>query len=250
MVLGSFLFFTPFTRAQIEIGGEESKPEKENHRKAERTVKATQTDSGEESFTEAYMMVNWSNTTRILRQDDGILQVPLGEREFETPLNTWSYGVGVQTQLNDHLMWKGGMTLLSNGERYRLEEEDTLLAYQTKYTYIGMPLKLLFTTGTGFKFMIGGGLTPQLFVQYRQDREWRTTTGATGTETLKFKNGYESFVLGAALNIGFQYRLNDQWSFLFLPEYRIQLTNAYVKNDPYEYFGRALGVDVGLTMKL
>ena len=73
---------------------------------------------------------------------------------------------------------------------------------------------------------------------------------ATGDETIKERNGYSSFVLSAALNVGVQYQFSDNWTLLFMPEYRIQLTDSYESTDSYNHFGRALGFDIGLTYKL
>jgi hypothetical protein len=56
--------------------------------------------------------------------------------------------------------------------------------------------------------------------------------------------------LSASVNIGVQLKFSKRWAFLFMPEYRIQLTDSYEQLDAYDHFGRALGFDLGLTMYL
>ncbi|MFT5861179.1 MAG: hypothetical protein ACI865_003300 [Flavobacteriaceae bacterium] len=200
--------------------------------------------------TEVYMVANVSRTFSVLTESEGLSAAPLGEREFESFLRTWSFGIGYRTRVNEYLSIQGGITYFRNGESYLYETTDSLFSYTTTYAYIGMPIKALFTYGNDFKLLVGGGLIPQLFSGYRQDQEWKTTLNATGTETIKLKNGYSSFALSAAFNVGFQVKFSDKWALLVMPEYRIQLTDTYTDTDAYDHFGRAFGVDIGLTMTL
>lgn len=139
---------------------------------------------------------------------------------------------------------------MRNGESYLFEESDTMFTYNTTYSYIGMPIKALYTYGEEITFLAGGGITPQLFTSYVQEQAWRDPANAEGDETIKEQNGYSSFVLSAAINVGIQLKFADNWTLLFMPEYRIQLTDSYEVNDSYNHFGRALGFDIGLTYKL
>lgn len=243
------LFFACFIAtsafAQIELGGEEDQSNKKKEEVVEVKEKREQ-----DGATEIYFVTNWSHTSRKLEMNDAPFGKPLGEREFENPLNKWSFGIGFRNKINPFLTFQGGISYLRNGESYLFEDTDTLFKYTTTYSYIAMPLKVLFTYGNDVSFMAGGGLTPQLFQGYVQEQEWRDAVDATGDETIKAKNGYSSFALSAAFNIGVQLKFSDNWSLLFMPEYRIQLTDTYEKTDGLNHFGRALGFDLGLTLKL
>ena len=137
------------------------------------------------------------------------------------------------------------------GESYLFEDTDTSHQYVTTYSYVGMPLKVLFTYGEkDFRFFAGIGIVPQMFVRYQQDREWMTTVDETIKESEKTKSGYNSFVLSAVANVGVQINLGSKASFLFMPEYRYQLVTSYQKQDDYKHFGRALGFNFGLSFAL
>ena len=241
------LVFTSFCGyAQIELGGDDA-PKKKEKKEKEVKVKEKRTQDGS---TEVYMVTNWSHTSRKLEMNEAPFGDPLGEREFESSLNRWSFGIGFRNRVSDFVTIQGGISYMRNGESYSFEETDTLFKYTTTYSYIAMPVKALFSYGEELTFLAGGGLTPQLFTSYVQEQEWRDQVDATGDETIKERNGYSSFVLSAALNVGVQYQFSDNWTLLFMPEYRIQLTDSYESTDSYNHFGRALGFDIGLTYKL
>lgn len=240
-----FFLATAFSGvSQIELGGEE---ESKKDEKKEKEVKEKRVQDGS---TEIYMVTNWSNTSRKLEMNDAPFGDPLGDREFESSLNRWSFGIGFRNKLSDYFSIQAGISYMRNGESYLFEESDTLFTYNTTYSYIAMPIKALFTYGDELKFLAGGGVTPQLFVSYVQNQEWRDSVNATGDDSIKEKNGYSSFAISAAVNIGVQYQFSDNWTILFMPEYRIQLTDSYEVTDSYNHFGRALGFDLGLTFKL
>ena len=241
-----FFLATAFSGwSQIELGGEEEKPKAEIE-----DVKEIEDKREKDGSTELYFVSNWSNTSRKLVINDGPFGDPLGQREFEGSLNKWSFGMGFRNKLSEYVSIQAGISYMRNGESYLFEETDTLFKYSTTYTYIGMPVKVLFTYGEELKFLAGGGLTPQLFSGYVQEQEWRDAVDATGKETIEEQNGYSSFVLSATVNIGVQYQFSDNMTILFMPEYRIQLTDSYVVTDSYNHFGRAFGFDLGLTYKL
>jgi hypothetical protein len=227
--------------SQVVIGGE---TEEVKEPKKKKVVEE------KEGATEVYLVSNWSNTRSILRENEGLYSKPLGEREFETSLNTWSFGLGFRTEIHKYFSLQAGVAYLRNGESYLFEDVDTMFTYNSTYAYIAMPIKGLFTYGDGVKLLAGGGITPQLFSGYRQDTEWTTKNNSTDKETIKLKNGFSTFVLSASFNIGVQLRLSPTWSLLLMPEYRIQLTDSYVVTDRYEHFARAFGFDMGLTLKL
>ena len=62
----------------------------------------------------------------------------------------------------------------------------------------------------------GVGMIPQLFVNYRQDQKWRTSTGFDDSETIKTSNGYNSFVLTGVVNVGFQLDMGNGTSIVVM----------------------------------
>ncbi len=232
------------TFSQIELGGD---PPTAKEKKEEKKKKM---EAKEFSSTSVYYEANWSYTTRNLSENEGLFADPLGERANETSLNTWSFSLGFRNQLNRFLSWSGGISFVRNGESYLYEQPDTMFTYDTKYKYIGMPIKLYFNYGEDFKLLAGAGLMPQMFLQYRQDSEWRTMTNATDSESFKTRSGYSTFVVSALFSIGGEIKFSPRWSLYVMPEYRLQITDSYLVTDSYDHFARALGVNMGLTMKL
>ena len=229
--------------SQVELGGDEE-PKKEAEKGKVKDKRA------QDGNTEIYLVTNWSNTSRKLEMSAPPFGDPLGEREFETSLNRWSFGIGFRNRVSKYVSVQGGISYMRNGESYLFEDTDSLFKYNTTYSYIAMPIKALFTYGEELTFFAGGGITPQIFTSSVQQQEWRDAVDATGDNEIKEQNGYASFVLSAAFNIGVQYQFSDNFTLLFMPEYRIQLTDSYEKTDSYNHFARALGFDIGLTFKL
>lgn len=229
------LWFSGYGQIEISENSEAVKEEKK---------KETQQYA---SSSEVYFMANWSHSSSLLMENDPPFGDPLEERADEGTLNIWSFGLGVRNRVHKYVSWEGGMSFMRNGESYLFEGADSTYSYNTRYTYIGMPLKVLFTYGESIRFYAGIGLVPQLFVNYRQDIEYVTPEDHTEKETIKTNNGYNSFVLSGVANIGVQLNMGKATSLFVMPEYRYQLTSSYEKQDDYKHFARALGVNLGLT---
>lgn len=200
--------------------------------------------------TEIIGYANWSRTNRELSVNEGLFADSIGQRGDELGLDIWSFGVGFRSRVSRFLTWQGGIAITRNGETYDFRDTDTAFSYQTRYTYITMPIKLFYTYGNRYKVYAGGGLIPQMFYAYRQDQQWETKKNATGDETIQSKNGYNSFVMSFAFNVGFQMYTQNNMSIFVEPEYRYQFINSYVKTDGLKHYGRAFGVNLGLTYTL
>ena len=238
-----FVLFAHVSFGQVEISTETTK-EKKKKEKKEKVARE------KDNATSVFLIANWSYTTRKLIENEGLFADPLGEREFETASNAWSYELGFRNKIHKNISWEGGIAFMQNAEQYSFEGVDTSYSYRSKYMYIAMPLKVYYTYGESFKLLAGGGLVPQMFIGYRQNIEYTTADNETVTEEVKLNNGFNSFAISAVLNIGAQINLGGRWSFLFVPEYKIQLTNSYEKNDSYKHYGRSLGFNFGLILDL
>lgn len=243
LLLTLMFSFSSALFAQIELSSDDDSKKKKEKAKA---LKADIPMSTEEFI----IYSNWSVTNRNLSINEGLFGDPLGEREFESNLNIWSFGLGFRQRSLEHLTWEGGLSFIRNGESYLFEGADSTFTYNTSYSYIGMPIKLYYTVGNQFRFYAGGGVIPQMFFRYRQDQEWTDPTNNTYTESFTYRNGYSQFVLALVLNVGGQVNLGNAWSVFAMPEYRYQITDSYTITDSYNHFGRALGITFGLTRTL
>ncbi|MEN9999894.1 MAG: hypothetical protein RI922_2884 [Bacteroidota bacterium] len=245
----ALLCFNSLGFSQILIGEPQPEPARTN-KKDKKSDSDTLKAKKEPSGTSLYFITNWSATNRSLTVNGDLFGDSLGERAKETGLNTWSFGLGFQNQLSKHLLWDGGISFLSNGESYSFVATDTAYSYQTSYSYISMPVRLNYTVGNDFKFYAGAGLIPQMFMGYKQERQWTRADNSDETETIKAKNGYNSFVISAVMNVGMMVNFNNGWSLLVSPEARFQLNSSYMDQDAYIHKGRAYGVTFGLVRHL
>lgn len=204
----------------------------------------------EKSTTSFFTIANWSNTFRRLEENDGLFADSLGVRADETSYNRWSFGIGIRSMLTNHLMFEGGLSYTRNGEQYSFSDIDTSHTYTSQYSYIAMPIKLYYTFGKRFKVLVGVGIVPQIFQGYKQNITWESTDKTDGSEEIKTKQGFNSFVISAVANLGIEYEYSSKMSILFIPEYKTQLNSSLDENDSYKHFGRSIGFNLGLTYKL
>ncbi len=234
-------------QCQVELSKETTKKE-EKEKKAEKVKAKNETDGA--GTTSIYFNANWSYTDRRLMENEGLFGKPLGERENETSLNKWSFGLGFRNQLHPNIALEAGIALMQNGEQYSFEDVDTLFAYKTSYSYIAMPIKLFYTYGDEIKLLAGVGITPQMFMRYQQEQNWTTSSGTTESETVKSTVGYNNFVISATVSLGVQFKIAERWSLQVVPEYRVQLNSSNSRNDAYKHYASAIGGNVGLLVNL
>ena len=236
--------------SQILIGEPEPNVNSASKKKEKRSVADTAKVKNQPTGTSIYFVANWSATNRILSENTGLFGDPLGERANEVGLNTWSFGTGFQNEFSKHFFWDGGISYLRNGESYSFKGTDTAYAYQTTYSYITMPLRVNYFIGKEFKFFAGAGLVPQMFLGYKQERQWTRADNSEETETVKLRSGYNPFVISAAVNVGMMMNFNNGWSLLVSPEARFQLNSSYMNQASYIHKGRIYGVSFGLVRHL
>jgi hypothetical protein len=226
--------------AQLEISKENSEEEKD----------LMVIEPLPNAHSEVFILANWSKTTRELIPNTGIFEGELGERANETGIDTWSFGIGIRNEINRFLSWEGGLSLLKNGEEYLYKELDSSYKYVNTYSYIGMPIKLLFTYGDKFKLIAGAGVVPQMFVGLKTKTSWTNSKNVNESEEIKVKSGYNSFVVSGVFNLGGQVSLGQKLSLNIIPEYRLQLNSSFVSIDKFKHFGRSFGVNMGLSYKI
>lgn len=244
--LTSLLFAVTSAYGQVELSKEATKQEQKKKEKEEK-VKVEK-----DHLTEVFLHGNWSYTTRKLVSNDGFFGDSLGERANETGMGNWSLGLGIRNSVTKHLTWEGGISMFLNGEKYSFSDNltDSTYSYTTRYMYIAMPLKLYYTYGESIQLMAGAGIVPQMFIRTRQLIHYASENGTETDEDVKTKIGYNPFVVSAVFNLGVKFRVGESWSVFILPEYKLQLTSSYSRNDSYKHFGRSIGVNAGISIDL
>jgi hypothetical protein len=237
------LTFFVSLNADSQILLEEAKPAKDNPvKELSQAVSVGQTA--------VYAITNWSKTFRTLESNTGYFGDSLGTRVDETLIQNWSFGLGLRNRINRFLVWDGGMYFSRNGEQYAFAGIDTTFAYQTTYSYIGMPLRINLSMGKDIQWHIGAGLLPQMFVQYTQKQQWTTTLNSSDSQVIKTNSGYNPFVISAIFNAGVQFNFASGWGVIISPELRIQLNSTYQKQAAYIHKARAYGISFGLIKNI
>jgi hypothetical protein len=207
-------------------------------------------NGGNDGATSIFASATWNSTNRTLVPNDGLFGKPLGYRADETKLNVWSFTLGFRSQLHKNIAWEGAVSYMRNGESYSFEDTDTSYMYESRYSYIAVPMKLFYTYGSDIKLLVGAGIVPQMFTGFKQDIEYEGEKNATIKEEVKTRIGYNSFVLSTVFNVGAQFKVGDRWSVLILPEYKLQLTSSLEKNAAYKHKASTFGGHIGLVFDL
>lgn len=200
--------------------------------------------------TSVFASATWSSTNRSLVPNDGLFGKPLGARADEEKLNVWSFTLGFRSQIHKNIAWEGAISYMRNGESYLFEDTDTLYSYESRYSYVAVPLKLYFTYGDEIKLLVGAGVVPQMFTGFKQNIESEDSKNITLKEEVKTRIGYNSFVISTVFNLGAQFKVGERWSLLVLPEYKLQLTSSLENNAAYKHKAFSIGGHIGLVFDL
>ena len=198
-----------------------------------------------------YAEAGFFKINRTLSSNPDFLNKPLGERVNETSMNLWSYSVGMVTPISTYFVFEGGLSFIQNGEQYAWKSptSDSSFNYQTKYRYIGMPLQVKFQTGKNFQFFVGGGLIPQMQVDYLQTQNWTDSLGGREEVKIESYNNLSSFVLSAVGSVGMVLKFQNNFGLRLSVQYRRQLTDTYTQFNGYYHKSSTLGFTFGLTRK-
>lgn len=228
------------TCSQIDLNQESEKQKKE------RKVK-----SDSSRATAIYAIANWSYSFRSLTENEGLFSEPLGDRANETWLSTFSYGIGIQNQINKFLFWDGGISFSANGEQLVTNKTDTTITLTRSFHYLTMPLRLNAFYGNKIRFSLGAGLAPQMFVNSIEREEiLNNNTDNSSESKVKVKNGLNTFVVSTVFNAAVTIPLSKNFSFWLSPEVRMQLNSSYTKTQPYIHKGRSYGLTFGFLLRL
>jgi hypothetical protein len=200
----------------------------------------------------AYCFLNITDVYRTLIPNQDFLPQEIGDRVNETSLKTYSFGLGLKGHISKTIIWDGGISYLQNGEQYEFSPitNDTSFSYQTYYKYIAMPIRLNFSVGKKIQFYGGVGILPQLFLSYRQNQQWETSLGSKGTDIIKTKNDYNSFITSVLFNLGLSITTDKGYGLFISPEYRYQLQNGYGKLSSFVHKNFGLGISCGISKDL
>lgn len=249
LILTFFInILTSFGFGQIQIGGEQPKDKKAKKEKA----KKEPNDSAVYNM-KVFLGTTFSSTFRTLTPNskNELFADSLGERANETRRPAWSFHLGFSNDISKHFMWEAGVSFIQNGERYDFSATDTSHSYSSKYSWIGVPLKVYFKHDfKNLRLQVGVGVIPHMQMKFRREDIYKDREGVESTVDTKTINGMNTFGISAVGNAGIHYSITRRFGAYALFEYRHQLMSSYLKTYPYIHRGTAIGVNFGLTFGL
>jgi len=242
LIIFSFTSFNTFTQIITETEDKEEK---------NKALKKKNFEVSDTNKTELLFSFFSSYNNRNLSTNDYPFGKELGERVNETSIWTTNYSIGFRQYINNHFNFEGRLAFISTGEQYEYKSatNDSTYNYVQKYSYIGMPLSINYYTGKKLKFLLGIGLTPQIFVNSNKHTTWTTSDNQNSDETLKTKQGFNYFNLGTTIQTGINYQFNEKWSFEILPTFRNQIFSSYLKTSNFKHWNYQLGIQYGLNFR-
>ncbi len=201
-----------------------------------------------------YIGAGRNNSFRELMENDAPYGRPLGNRANETKLNVWSYEVGIRSQLNKYLQIDGGLALERFGEQYSAtgptELGDSTYSYQSKYTFISLPIQLYGTVGESFKLYGGGGISPGIVSRFNKEITRLDSLGGTTITETNQPEKLNSFILSARLSGGLQWKWNRNAGIYLNYTYFLGLNSTYGRQDQYKHYARYGCLRFGLIFQL
>ncbi len=233
--------------AQIEsgkVGTKQPKVEKVKTKKEPTQVDFKQVES------QIYLSGFYGLSDRTLSENTSVFGKPLGQRSNETSILSGGFDFGIRMKISDQFRLSFGMNYSTYGEQNSVSIQDSTFNYTNKYSYLGLPISLQYVVGSKWRFISGIGLQPHLFLRGNQENEAISPSGVSTKNSFKYRDEMNFFTLHGFAQLGVEYQFSPQTSIYIVPEYRIQFTNSYGKQEPYIHKANWFGARLGLMFNL
>lgn len=202
------------------------------------------------SETEAYFGVFSGHSDRILGVNEGLFAGEIGERANEEPVVVASIYVGLRSTIYKNLSLDIGAGFTKNGERYSLNEADSLYEYQNTYRHLSFPIQLALSSGKKEGVLFTAGITPKAFISKRTDLKYTDENGIEQEEKIIKREGFEFFLFDVTSSLGWRFQFDDSYGIYILGRGMYQLTNNYDKQSPLTRNPWAVGIHLGFQFYL
>ncbi len=176
---------------------------------------------------------------------------PLGERANEQAMVRPEFYLGIRKKLNGFLMIEGNVRYLQSGEKYAFSSPDSTHNYSVIYNELGVGLKLFYyKTIKKVDILVGAGLMPTFRMKMKRQDHFVTSAGKEIDHEDKSKNGLNNVGVNVAANAGIQYNVHPRVGLFAMFEYRYNLTNTFLKYEPYKHHLNGIGASFGVSIKM
>lgn len=240
VVLNCCLFLIPTAYSQIIVNDEDDSD----------TSSVVDEFSDVVSESEVYFGVYAGHTDRVLTVNEGLFAGNIEEREGEEPVTLTSFFLGMRSEVSKKLSLDIGIGFTRNGERFSLNEADSLYEYENTYRHLAFPIQLAYTSGEKSGLFVSGGIIPKAFLSQKQDLKYRDAEGSLQEEEIIEKEGFESFYFDMTAAAGWRFEFSDAYGLYLLGRSTYQLTNNYNKQAPFVRNPWTVGIHVGFQVYL
>ena len=199
---------------------------------------------------EAYFGVFAGHTDRVLGVNEGLFAGEVGERVEEEPILVSSVFIGMRSKIYKNLSLDIGAGYTRNGERFSINEPDSLYEYQNTYRHISFPIQLALSTGEKDGFLVTAGIAPKAFISKRTDLKYRDENGFEQEEKIIKRDGFEFFLFDVTSSLGWRFQFDDSYGIYILGRGMYQITNNYDKQSPLTRNPWAVGIHLGFQFYL
>lgn len=228
-----FLFLIPFLGSSQIVS--KQNPKKKN----------TGKEISDSSDFGMYFHYGYGSSFRVLKPSTSDFGKELGERANEKPIAVSSFQFGVNSKISKNTSWDLGLQWLQFGEQYNQRFEDSLSIYETKYSYISVPVRIQFEYGKRLSFFCATGLQAQFLSLYRNKSKIQVGDEVTESTEKNLKNA-NSFQVASTSSLGIKYSLKKNIKILLGMESVYQLSNTFNKQSAYSHHPYYIQGKIGL----
>ncbi len=239
---------THLSFGQIQIGGNQPIIEEKAQ---EKVVKKEKERDTTKYSAEIFIGASVMSTFRSLGENPNVLfGKELNERENETAVVKPAFQLGFRKNLNSFLKIEVSGSYYQGGLRYGGTVGDSSYNYSVNYNNFGIGLKLYYYHSFNkWDVIAGAGVMPNFRMKTKRVDTY-IVDGRSSTEESKSKEGQNNIGINILVNAGLQYNFHPRVGFFGMVEYRTDLTNQFMKYEPFKQKNYGIGATFGIVFKI
>lgn len=216
-----------------------------------KTVKPVKSDSTWNTVGQSWLFlgIGYQLPTSVVKPTNSAFGKPLGMRADEKMENRATYQLGIRSHVNQYLTIEAGFQVDRYAQSYHFDHPttDSMYNYVRDYTFIGIPIQALFTTGNRLKFYVGIGAQPMITMRNHLVTNWADSLGNKFDNTVNKKETMNFLNLSVMGSLGLSFQINDFIGVYFMPTYSLGVTSIYGKQAPHQEWLKGLNFKLGLA---
>lgn len=242
-----FIFSSALTihLGQIQSGKKPIEKQKEVEIKQNTSTNSASKEKKPDSGLTFFVDYGYAKAFRFLKPNGDFFGEELGERANEKGVFTHNFGIGIDQVVSKSLFLSLGLSFIKYGETYREVSSDSLLNYQTSYSYIAVPIQIGYKKSLeklGISFSTG--LQPQFLSAYRKESSY-VIGGAKIELKEKAVDNLNVMSIASVSNLKVSYSLSPKTAIYIGASYLLQLNSTFNKQQAYIHKAHQFAGKVG-----